>query len=308
MEECMRNVKIMALVALLFCISFTGLAGICGKPSEMISVNVEDVALEKLEMEQMTLLVTLLVNNRYQVGVTLPKMGFGVQIENNLLFETESVEEIQINANGSSDVPFNVKMIYEDIYNIAQAVKDKAEFQYKIEGWVEIDLSAVPGAGEMLGVQRLPFSHTGMMPNIDLDIAVENIDVNVQTPSTQDAVEGLTGMFGGGGGGQPNITPTVDIEFDIVVVNKTAANIQFNGINYNIKLGSQNILDGRSTEFTATADGTGRLHVQNTIDVQSSVLSAISGARNYECNGTLMINLQAPFGQQAVDFSVSGSF
>ncbi len=124
-------------------------------------VKVTDVKITGLSLNRLDLDFKIGVQNPNSVAIKLAGFDYELLIENNSFLKGQQNKEVEIEANGSSQVDIPVSFTFKQLYNTFKTLKDADSIKYTLKSGLSFD---VP----ILGRIRIPVQTTHRVPNVKL--------------------------------------------------------------------------------------------------------------------------------------------
>lgn len=124
-------------------------------------VKVEDVKLTGLSLTGLDLDFKIGIQNPNSVAIKLAGFDYELLIENNSFLKGNQNDEVNIEANGSSQVEIPVSLTFKQLYNSFKALTDADSIKYTLKSGLSFDLP-------VLGKTRIPVQTTQRVPNVKL--------------------------------------------------------------------------------------------------------------------------------------------
>lgn len=229
-------------------------------------VNLRKVAITALTLTHLDLRLDTLISNPYPLSLPPTGMDMALTIEGTPLTKLSS-QPIKVPASGSLPVPLNLRIKYTDLLNIYRNFPTKPALNLGVDGKLAVSLASVqkvPGVPDQI---RWPFAVQKDIPALKPEIAIRSFRIiKPQLADLQQAAPGDLGrraesfldqLLAPGGtspgsaaqAGLDALDLKVNTAFDIVLTNKAAAELLFQSLNYDLKLGGEPFLNGRSANI-----------------------------------------------------------
>jgi len=310
----MKNLKIFSIVSLfIFMISASSSAielpdSISGYKIPKPTTEIVNFDIDSISLTDITLLFDVEISNPYPVKLKLSRVESTFFVEKKQFFKT-STDKLKIKANGKETTRLFVNLKYADM---AGVVKDYSNKDY-LECVVDM-IVVLPLPKQVAGIAKditFKFNLKKNVPAIKPEINIANF--NVIKPSKEDVeaaikkaqkknmnADAITDMFGAmiDGKSPAKVIDTSDLDlkmkvnFDVVMKNKTKAEIFFNGLNYDFKVNSSKLVDGYTKDIR-NKPGEYILSINNDFSSKalgSAILKAFKdGKGDYSLTGFSMV-------------------
>jgi LEA14-like dessication related protein len=222
------------------------------------------------------------VKNRYPVEVTIPRIGYGVDVDGNSLIAGKLEKNTKVPSSQASDpttkVTVPMRFTFQDLYQLSTTYRNKSEAPYRLKGDVTVDTP--------VGPVELPFQHKGTVPilkppQIDLP------NVEVQSLSLSGA----------------------DLRLKFRMRNPNTVKLSVKSMQYGLDLADVRVATGRlprSIELAASGKTTAEmdLHI-GLAEVGTALMSMLQKDRlNYRLDGSLSVG--TPWGPLNTPLSAKG--
>ena len=232
-------------------------------------VNLRNVAITALTLTHLDVRLDTLISNPYPIGLPPTGMDMDLTIEGNPLTKLIS-QPVKVPASGSLGVPLDLRIKYTDLLNLYRNFPSKPALGLGVDGKLAVSLAGVPGASSIPGVPqqiRWPFQVAKDIPALQPDIAIRSFRIiKPEITDLRSAAPGdlankastfLDSLLSPGGlspgsaaqAGLDALDLKVRTNFDIVLTNKAAAELLFQSLNYKLKLGGEDFLNGKSASI-----------------------------------------------------------
>ena len=185
------------------------------------SISVKDVKISSLDFEGITFDMGYSVTNPLPLGFSIKKLSADVLCESQKFTSLSADEGVKVLAGGTKSNKLSFKVPYETILSFAKKSggSDKKAIPFKIDGNLDLDLSAIPMAQEF--ASNLPFS-------LDFDVPVFKPSFSVSNPRVQlPSLASLKDAFVSGG---MNVLKAATLASSIIA-GKSVAENAFDGVN-----------------------------------------------------------------------------
>lgn len=310
----MKNLKIFSLISLFIVMISASVSAIeipdsfggykIPKPTaEIVNFDIDSISLTDI-----TLLFDVEITNPYPVKLKLSRVESAFFVEKKQFFKM-ATDKLKIKANGKETTRLLVNLKYADI---AGVVKDYSNKDY-LECVVDMIIT-LPLPKQFSSVAKdvtFKFNLKKMIPAIKPEINIANF--NVIKPSKADIeaaikkaqkknmnADAITDMFGAMIDGKnpakeidtSDLDLKLNVNFDVVMKNKTKAAIFFKDLNYDFKVNSSKLVDGYTKDIQ-NKPGEYILSVNNDFSSKalgSAILKAFKdGKGDYTLTGFSMV-------------------
>jgi LEA14-like dessication related protein len=271
--------------------------------AEIINFDIDSISLLDI-----TLLFDIQISNPYPVKLDLKTIESTFFVENKQFLKTSS-ENLSIKSKGKETTRIFVNLKYLDIINIVKDYTNKDSLECVVDMLIVIPLpKSISAFGEDL---KFNFKLNKNIPAIKPEINIANFKVTKPSQKEiEDAIKNsanknlnvntITNMFGAILDGK-NPAKEIDIadldvklkvNFDVVLKNKTKAEMLFQDLNYDFKLNNSKLVDGFTKDIT-NKQGESVLGINNEFSSKalgSSILKAFDeGKGDYSLSGYSMV-------------------
>ena len=267
-----------------------------------------DFDIDSISLFDITLLFDIQISNPYPIKLNLKTIESTFLVENKQFLKTTS-DNFSIKARGKETTRILVNLKYLDIINIVKDYTNKDSLECVVKMLIVIPLpEAVSAIKEDI---RFDFELRKEIPAIKPELNVANFTVVKPTASEiQTAINNskdknlnvntITNMFGAildGKNPAKEIDPSdldlkLKVNFDIVLKNKTKAEMLFQDLNYDFKLNDSKLVDGYTKDIKNT-QGQSTIGINNEFSSKalgSSILKAFDNSKgNYALTGYSMV-------------------
>jgi LEA14-like dessication related protein len=237
------------------------------------TVGLKGVSIKSITLEDIQLLLETDVNNPYPIGLPGLGMNVNLNIEGTRLLKLSN-SKVTAPAKQATAVPFDLKLKYQDLVNIYKKVTGKEVLSMDLDGAVSLPLPVDKLKKRGLFFQGMPRQlafpfKTGhalpaVLPKIDLrnfriiQPSTQDIKSAVKTDQLADrALNFVSALLSSGGknpgsavkAGLADVDLPINTEFEIAMSNSAASRIAFETLNYDLFLGKEKFLGGRSTKI-----------------------------------------------------------
>ncbi|MCL2154880.1 MAG: hypothetical protein FWH53_04365 [Leptospirales bacterium] len=271
--------------------------------AEIVNFDIDSISLFDI-----TLLFDIEISNPYPVKLNLSKIESTFFVENKQFFKT-STDKLSITPKGKETTRIFVNLKYLDIINIVKDYTSKDSLECVVEMLIVIPLpESVSAIAEDL---KFNFRLTKDIPAIKPEINIANFTVKKPSASDIEAaikesanknlnVNTITNMFGAildGKNPVKEIDPSdldlkLNVNFDVVLKNKTKAEMVFQDLNYDFKLNDSKLVDGYTNDIK-NKQGESTIGVNNEFSSKalgSSILKAFDESKgDYSLTGYSMV-------------------
>lgn len=276
------------------------------KPTaEIVNFDIDSISLTDI-----TLLFDVAINNPYPVKLKLSTVKAAFFVENKQFFQT-ATDKLKIKANGKETTRLFVNIKYADMANIVKDYKNKDSLECVIDMVIVLPL---PEKFQKLAKDvTFRFKLKKDVPTIKPEINIANFNVIKPTKEEIEAAikrsadknlnaDSIKNMFGAiidGKNPAKVIDPSdldlkLKVNFDIVMKNKTKANLMFKDLKYSFNVNSSKLVDGLTKDIQ-NKDGEYILGVNNEFSSKAlgeSILKAFKeGKGDYTLTGFSNVKL-----------------
>ncbi len=243
----------------------------------------EDVKLNDLTFNEADMLFNIRISNPNAVSVNLSGFDYNLLINDASLLKSNENTRIEIPARGTTNLPLPVTLVFKDIYEIYQGLKDADSLDYTLNTVLRFDLPTI-------GAVQVPLSYSGALPNLKLPkIALKQIRLEKI---------GITGA---------------DLRMQISVDNPNAWAMMLNRFDYQLKVGGRQWIQGnkdKQQNISGKSDGVLEVPIfLNFMDMGKSVYDMIAGSEKLDYHLSGQVDLGSSIemlGQFNVPFDKSG--
>ena len=285
------------------CTSGAG-AGILPEPkAEIVNFDIDSISLWDI-----TLLFDIEITNPYPVKLNINKIEFVFFVENKQFLKT-TADKLSIKSKGKEKSRILVNLKYLDIINIVKDYTKKDSLECVVDMLIVIPLpkAVAPIAKELKFNYKLNKDIPALQPTINI------ANFTVKKPSAKDIEEAIkksanknlnvdtvTNMFGAildGKSPAKVIDPAdldlkLNVNFDVVLKNKTKAEMLFQDLNYDFKINGSKLVDGYTKDIK-NKQGESILGINNEFSSKvlgSSILKAFDDSKgDYSLTGYSMV-------------------
>ena len=303
----MKNFK--PLLAILFFISaISSCQGLLIDKISQPTAKIVDFDIDSISLFDITLLFDIEISNPYPVKITLDKIESTFFVENKQLSKTSS-DNFSIKPKGKEKTKILVNLKYLDIINIVKDYANKDSLECIVKMLIVIPLpKAVSAVQKDL---RFDFELKKDIPALKPELSIANF--TVVKPTTSDIqtainnskdknlnVNTITNMFGAILDGK-NPVKVIDpsdldlklkVNFDVVLKNKTKAEMLFQDLNYDFKLNDSKLVDGYTKDIK-NKQGESTIGINNEFSSKAlgaAILKAFDDSKgNYSLTGYSMV-------------------
>lgn len=274
------------------------------KPTaEIVNFDIDSISLTDI-----TLLFDVAIYNPYPVKLKLSTVKAAFFVENKQFFQT-STDKLKIKARGKETTRLFVNIKYADMANIVKDYKNKDSLECVID--MVIVLPLPKSVHKVAKEVTFKFKLKKDLPTIKPEINIANFNVIKPTKADVEAAikrsaqknlnaDAITNMFGAiidGKNPAKVIDPSdldlkLKVNFDIVMKNKTKANLMFKDLNYNFNVNASKLVDG-FTKDIQNKEGEYILGVNNEFSSKAlgkAILNAFNdGKGDYSLTGYSMV-------------------
>ncbi|HOK02440.1 MAG TPA: LEA type 2 family protein [Spirochaetota bacterium] len=272
------------------------------------TAEIKNFDIESLSLRDITFLFDVEIYNPYPFKLKLSTVKTTFFIEGKQLFQT-STDKLKIKAKGTEMTRLLLNLKYSDIINIIQDYQKKDSLKCLIDMTISIPLPA--SVQKIAKEVTFNFKFNKEIPTIKPEINIANF--NVIKPTTQEIEEAIkrsarknlnanavADMFGAiiDGKNPAKVIDPADLDlklkvnFDIVMKNKTKAELFFKDLNYNFNINASKLVDGYTKDIK-NKQGEYTLSVNNEFSSKAlgkSILKAFNdGKGEYSLTGFSMV-------------------
>jgi LEA14-like dessication related protein len=152
-ESTTQHIKVVfAALATMFLVSA------CGSLTTLKpTAKIKSASIANIDFEQLTLAVDVGVTNPNPIALRAEGMTLDLMIDGKKITQVVNNEGLQLNARGSSSQQLMVAIPFKSIYAAVSHLKDKNEFEYSIDGNINLNVPA-------LGNIALPLAYKNSAP------------------------------------------------------------------------------------------------------------------------------------------------
>ncbi|MCL1864756.1 MAG: LEA type 2 family protein [Spirochaetes bacterium] len=264
--------------------------------------------IDSISLLDITLLFDIEIYNPYPVKLTLSKIESTFFVENKQFFKTSS-DKFSIKAKDKETTRIFVNLKYLDIINIVKDYTNKDSLECVVDMLIVIPLpKSVSAIAEDL---KFNFKLSKEIPAIKPEINIANFSVIKPSQKEIEAaiknsanknlnVNTITNMFGAildGKNPAKVIDPSdldlkLKVNFDVVLKNKTKAEMLFQDLNYDFKVNDSKLVDGYTKDIKNN-QGESVIGINNDFSSKAlgaSILKAFNESKgNYSLAGYSMV-------------------
>jgi hypothetical protein len=199
----------------------------------------KDLKILSMNLNEIQLGGRLLFKNTYPVELPPSDIDLKISIENTH-FSNIKTAFPKISKDSSVDSPFELKIPFTFLTDFVLKFPKKEEYILKVEGLVSFDL---PEKYKIPGKESVDFRFVEEkgVPSFVPVLELQNFQMKVPEPSNV-----LTGAIGVlTGQSNPN-APALENNFQLKLINKGSASIQWENLDYKMDLASEKFLEGKS--------------------------------------------------------------
>ncbi|TGN18684.1 LEA type 2 family protein [Leptospira idonii] len=228
----------------------------------------ESLSIKEITLTDITLKMVTSVENPYPVGLPKSLLEMDLKIEGTNLSHI-STDLGEIESKKSKQLPFEIKIKYDDLLKLYQKVPGKSLLSVMVDGNLKVP---VPASIPLVGGQPMSFAFQksreipAVLPSVDIKNfkilmpSKEEITSSANTGTMANtAVSFLEGLLSGksttqsaksaASAGLSGLNLDLNTEFDLNFQNKAASELMFQGLNYDLKLGGEKFLAGAPKEI-----------------------------------------------------------
>lgn len=295
------------------------------KPTaEIVNFDIDSISLTDI-----TLLFDISINNPYPVKLKLSTVKAAFFVENKQFFQT-ATDKLKIKARGKETTRVFVNLKYADMANIVKDYQKKDSLECVID--MVIVLPLPESVHKVAKDVTFKFKLKKDVPTIKPEINIANFNVIKPTKADIEAAikksakknlnaDAITNMFGAiidGKNPSKVIDPSdldlkLKVNFDIVMKNKTKAQLLFKDLNYNFNVNASKLVDG-FTKDIQNKDGEYILGVNNEFSSKAlgkAILNAFNdGKGDYTLTGHSLVKFPDKIKKDALklNFNEKGVF
>lgn len=250
-----------------------GLAGCAQLRSVKDKIKTPEISFEKVEIAEITLedirlLIRSEVRNPYPISLPASKLDLDLKIEGTqftkVKFDLES-----IGASAKKDLPIEVKLKYADLATLYKKIPGKKELLIRLEGEAALPIPERYAVLAGTNALKFPFQDERLIPAVLPNIEIRNFKILkpdvakvTQSANSQElakkAVSFLDALLSPKNKKSPGSALTagletldlsIDTEFEIVLNNKAASDLQFQNLNFDLFLENDKFLTGSPTHI-----------------------------------------------------------
>jgi len=246
-------------------------------------VRISKTKLTGLSFDQADLVFDIEIKNPNPIGINLAGFDYDLFLNNNSFLKGDQNKDIEIKANDIAIIQLPLALVYENIYNTYQSLKNDEKINYSLKTGLSFNLP-------VLGTVRIPVSTSGDIPTLKLPvISLQSIKLNRLS---------FTGA---------------EIDLAIGIDNPNSWGFIVNWLQYGLTINQANWASGQTTEKNnIPGKNNHTLHIPftlNFLQIGSSLYQQISrgGSMNYQFSGkTSLSSSLEMLGQFDLPFNLSG--
>jgi len=245
-------------------------------------VRVVSAEVRSLSFTEADLLFDLMINNPNPIGLTTEGFEYEFLIEGESFLKGKQEGRVQIDANGSSIIPFPLTVGYMSVYRVFGLLKEKDSAEYTLSLSLFFDLP-------LLGKVEVPVRHVGEIPLLKLPAIVPS-SLRVERISLSSA----------------------DLVLSLLVDNPNPFEFDVSVFRYALTINSRQWAEGVSRDITVRPKRRSVIEIPlsiNFIEIGESILDLLEGEEivPYELRGEVDILTPLPLlGEIALPFELSG--
>jgi LEA14-like dessication related protein len=245
-------------------------------------VRVVSADVRSLSFTEANLLFDLMINNPNPIGLTTEGFEYELLIEGESFLKGKQEGRVQIDANGSSIIPFPLTVEYMSVYRVFGLLKEKDSAEYTLSLSLFFDLP-------LLGKVEVPVRHVGEIPLLKLPAIVPS-SLRVERISLSSA----------------------DLVLSLLVDNPNPFEFDVSVFRYALTINSRQWAEGVSRDITVRPKRRSEVEIPlsvNFIEIGESILDLLEGEEIvlYGLRGEVDILTPLPsLGEIALPFELSG--
>lgn len=189
------------------------------------------------------------IRNPWKFAVNSPQFRYGMEVENATFSSGSLTTSLDLPARGTGTVSIPVRVSYEDVWDLMDALRGKNEIPYKLNGAL-----LIPALGQ---TWEIPLTYSGTFPVLKLPdfTVVEFLSPKVQGTSATIGVEAK-------------------------VTNPNVFSVGIAGLGYAFRLGNVEVATLKATTGeTIEAAGRGVIQLEGRVSIMSAVFQMLTGAK-----------------------------
>jgi len=246
------------------------------------TLSADRVRLSALSFDAADLVLDVKINNPNPVGVSLTGFDYDLQIAGASLVKGDQKSRQTISAGGQSTLQIPVTLVFKDLYQAVQTLKNQDSAAYQITCGLVFNLP-------VLGQVRVPASQSGNLPMIRLP--------QIKISSLKLKKMGLTGA---------------DLELALGVSNPNAFSFGLKKLNYALTVNGSSWASGSAADNTQVgkkSDRTIRIPISlDFLEVGQTVAQLLSGGKALDCRltGDMNVGTSIPaFGDASIPLDLA---
>jgi hypothetical protein len=259
--------KIYLLITIFLCYAFAGNSSAFDIPDQIQGINIPkptaEIAnfdIDSISLSDIIFLFDIAITNPYPVKLKLSTLKAVFFVENKQFFKTET-NKLKIKAKGTEITRLFVNLKYLDMANIVKDYKDKESLGCLIDIVIALPL---PDSFQTIAKDvTFKFKLNKEVPTIKPEINIANFKVvkparedieaairrSARKNLNADSVQKMFTALIDGKDTARIIDPSeldlkLKVNFDIIMKNKTKANLFFNDLNYNFNINASKLVEG----------------------------------------------------------------
>jgi LEA14-like dessication related protein len=229
------------------------------------TLSADKVRISNLSFDAADLVLDVKINNPNPVGVSLTGFDYDLKIAGASLVKGDQKSKQTISAGGQSTLQIPVTLVFKDLYQAVQTLKNQDSAMYNIACGLVFNLP-------VLGPIRVPASQSGHLPMIKLpQLKIQSLKVKKMSLSR------------------------ADLELALGVSNPNAFAFALKKLNYNFTVNGLSWATGAATDKASVAgksDGAIRIPISlSLLDMGQTVVQLLSGSKTLDCKLTGDLNL-----------------
>lgn len=281
------------------------------------SVSVKSCQFKEITLNDMTLIVTVEIENHYPITLYLDSIESQIYIDANAVFSTKSVDKLKLPKNSKQIKSFSVTITYEQLIKAVKNYYNEDSIILTVKGNVGFSL---PASIKVLQSITVPYTFKQEIPTIKPSIAIANFNINA--PSMAELADmarnnkikinllDISSLYADlqklvrGQGVSDRLSAfdlPLTIAFDILIKNNTKARLTGKTLDYNFVLHDSEIAKGKPA--IQSEQGVSKINcttVLSTKNISRGLMTALSQQNiQYSMNGNMLLsaalkNMQFP--------------
>ena len=220
------------------------------------------------------------VNNPNPVDIDLATFDYALEFADVEWITGDSPEGFELSASGDSELPLNVNLEFQNLYDMVQAVRGEDDIDFGLSGRFGFDTP--------IGLVELPYNASGLFPAMrtpTVDLGKLETSINWSTL-------------------------TANLDLNITLDNDHGSSLWFQNFDYDVKLVGSKVASGLIEDFSEV-DGATTQNVKipmeiDLTDVADAVYSAITGD-TIEVEIIASTDVDTPFGVIPLSIDEAGT-